>query len=184
MRNVLHKAYCTEAHGVKDSESGGFTLIELLIVIAILAVLMTAVFVIVVPALGKARDARRKFELANIGRFVITSCPLPDAGAGDYDLAPLVSELKSKFPKYANMLSVTPKDPSRGTEEESFYRYVVTDAVGTSTRKCALYANLENANEPATLGGLSAPSAGGGTGILEAAEPGWNGTRKYFQVSN
>jgi len=63
---------------------------------------------------------------------------------------------------------------------EAFYRYIVTG----DGAKCALYANLENENEKVTLTEIVVPTAGGGTGVLQAAEDGWNGTPKYFQVSN
>ncbi|MEK7512640.1 MAG: hypothetical protein AAB601_00380 [Patescibacteria group bacterium] len=139
------------------------------------------VFVFIFPALVKARDARRKFEITNIGRFIIASCPLPDTGPGDYDLSPLIDELRVKYPQYAGGMTSKPRDPLRGTEEETFYRYVVT---GDTPRKCALYANLENKEEPVTIHSLTAPAAGGGTGVLETASPGWNGSIKYFQVSN
>jgi prepilin-type N-terminal cleavage/methylation domain-containing protein len=164
--------------------NSGFTLIELLITIAILAVLMTVTFVFVFPALAKARDARRKFELTNLGRFLVMGCPLPSSGAGDYDLAPLIEELKAAYPRYADALAAKPKDPSRGTEEETFYRYVVSDATGTLPKKCALYANLENSGETVTLPGLAVPTVGGGTGVFRASADGWNGTPNYFQISN
>jgi prepilin-type N-terminal cleavage/methylation domain-containing protein len=160
----------------------GFSLIELLIVIAILAILSTFVFVIVFPALAKARDTRRIFEISNIGRYIVSSCPLPADGPGTYDLAALVTELRPKYPKYAEALTTLPKDPSRGTEEETFYRYIVSDASGT--RKCAFFANLENAAEAVTNNTITEPTAGGGTGVFAAIEPGWNGTDRYYQFSN
>jgi len=160
----------------------GFSLIELLIVIAILAILSTFVFVVVFPALAKARDARRIFEISNIGRYIVSSCPLPAAGPGTYDLAALAAELRTKFPKYAGSLTTLPKDPSRGTEEETFYRYIVTDTDGT--RKCAFFVNLENAAETVTNTTITQPSAGGGTGVFAASENGWNGTNRYYQFSN
>lgn len=163
-------------------ERNGFSLIELLITIAILAILSTFVFVVVFPALAKARDTRRIFEISNIGRYVVPSCPLPGAGPGTYDLAALAVELRAKYPKYADSLTTLPKDPSRGTQEETFYRYIVTDMNGT--RKCAFFVNLENAAEAVTNTTITEPTAGGGTGVFAATGPGWNGTDRYYQFSN
>lgn len=50
-------------------------------------------------------------------------------------------------------------------------------------QKCALYANLENDRERATLS-ITAPVAGGGMGVFKTSDDGWNGSPKYFQVSN
>ena len=157
----------------------GFTLLEILIVIAIIAVLATITFLDISPAIKNTRDKRRKLEITQIGRFLVTRCYVPDAGAGEYDLATLVTELKAKYPQYANVLAQTPRDPSRGTAEESFYRYVVN---GT-TKKCALYANLEDNGAHVTIPEISAPTPGSGTGVFEGAS-GWNNSNKYFQFSN
>lgn len=156
----------------------GYTLIELIIVIAIIGVLSAIVVTALFGARGRALDARRKTEISSIGRILKLNCYLPDAGAGDYDLAPILSELKTKNPKYANQIPDI-KDPSSGTASESKYRYVVT-----ANGKCAVYANLQNTEEKVTLTSISVPTAGGGTGVFEAASNGWNGSPKYFQVSN
>ena len=47
-----------------------------------------------------------------------------------------------------------------------------------------VYANLEREEEPVTLPLVTAPGPGGGTGVFESTIEGWNGTKKYFQVSN
>ncbi|OGD30759.1 hypothetical protein A2833_00800 [Candidatus Azambacteria bacterium RIFCSPHIGHO2_01_FULL_44_55] len=158
----------------------GFTLIETLIVIAIIGVIASLIIPSLNSARKKARDTKRKAEISQIGRFFSASCYLPDGGAGEYDLIGILDELRIKYPQYANMLSQTPKDPKVGTDSESFYKYLVT----ANGEKCALYANLENEAERVTLSGLSSPLAGGGTGVLEALSDGWNGSPKYFQVSN
>lgn len=164
---------------IKRAKSG-FTLIELLVVIAIIGLLATASMVFFTPALKKGRDAKRKNDLAQIGRFLSLSCYLPDAGDGEYDLANLLQEFKTKNPQAAGFLSQTPKDPSKGNATQSYYFYQVTD----NGKKCALYANLENGAELVNLPSLSLPTPGGGTGVLEANTVGWNGTNKYFQFSN
>lgn len=157
----------------------GFTLIETLVVIAIIGILAAIVLAALGGARDKARDAKRKVEIAQIGRLLTFSCYTPSAGAGDYDLVEVAGELAAKYPQYASQFANVPQDPKSGTAAESHYRYVV-NAAG----KCAIYANLERAEEPVTLPTLTAPTAGGGTGVLEAPAPGWNGSPKYFQVSN
>lgn len=162
-------------------KSRGFTLVELLVVIAIIGVIATIILVNLSSATGKARDVKRKAELLQIGRFLSgATCYMPNAGPGEYDLMPLVDELKLKYPQYANFLSQSPRDPKSGTDAQSFYRYIISNDLA----KCALYANLENAQEPITLTSIIVPTAGGGTGVLQAFSAGWNGSDKYFQVSN
>ena len=158
----------------------GFTLIELLIVTVIIGILSSIVLVSFSGATASARDARRKAEISKIGRLFISSCYLPDAGAGDYDIASLANELKSKYPQYANQIAAIPRDPRIGTSEQSYYKYVVTE----DGKKCALYANLEREDEPVMLSNIFAPTPGGGTGVFQTAVAGWNGSTKYFQVSN
>jgi len=158
----------------------GFSLIEILVVIAIVGILTSIIFVSLGPMTKKARDAKRKAELTQVGRFLsASSCYMPNAGAGDYDILSLIDELKIKYSQYSNFVSQVPKDPKSGTDSQAFYRYVVSED-GVS---CALYANLENQEEPITLLSLTAPTAGGGTGVLQSSSAGWNGTNKYFQIS-
>ncbi len=157
----------------------GFSLIELVVVLGIIGILATIVFAFVLPGRNKARDARRKSDLAQIGRFLGLSCYEPNGGPGDYDLVQVAAELVAKNPNYATYLVQVPRDPVKGSDAESFYRYQYA-----SGGRCSLYANLENEDEPVTLSQLTVPTAGGGQGVLEAATEGWNGTTKYFQYSN
>jgi len=156
-----------------------FTLVELLVVIAIVGIIAAIAFAAFSAARIKARDAKRKFEISQIGKFLTLSCYMPAAGAGEYDLAALINEIKAKYPEAQKAMPLTLQDPKTGTAAESHYRYVVTDA-----GKCALYANLENKAEPVTLPNLTAPTAGGGSGVLRAVSNGWNGSAIYFQTSN
>lgn len=158
----------------------GFSLIELLVVIAIIGALAAVATLSLGAVRQKTRDTKRKADLSQIGRFFSLSCFMPAAGAGEYDLADLIAELKTQYPQYANFISKTPADPRRGTDSQSYYKYIVA----ANGKKCTLYANLENENEPITLPALTAPAAGGGTGTLKATANGWNDSDKYFQVSN
>jgi prepilin-type N-terminal cleavage/methylation domain-containing protein len=156
----------------------GFTLMEILMVIAIIGILAAVVLASLGSAKDKARDAKRKAEVSQVGRLLTFSCYTPTAGAGDYDLADVAAELAAKYPQYASQLANVPQDPLTGSDGESGYRYLADS--GT----CAVYANLEWDGEPVTLTSLTAPTAGGGTGVLNASVAGPNGSTKYFQVSN
>lgn len=165
----------------RPAVKSGFTLVEMLVVVAVIGVLATVVVAAVLPARAKARDAKRKFELAQIGRFLAGgSCYVPNAGPGDYDLAAVFGEVLAKNPQYAKIVSRSPRDPKGGDEQESLYRYVVSE----DGQRCALYANLENRKEPVTITSVTAPTPGSGTGVLQAASPGVHGTDRFFQVSN
>jgi len=156
-----------------------FTLIETLVVVAIIGILASIIITSLLSARNKARDVKRKTEISQIGRFLVMSCYFPDSGDGDYDIMPIAQELIAKNPQYSQYLRNVPKDPKSGSDTQSGYRYIVSDN-GT---KCAIYANLENENEPVTLT-ITMPTAKGGTGVLRAASNGPNGTPLYYQYSN
>lgn len=160
-------------------ESAGFTLTETLVVFAVIAVIAAVVLISFSGVRFKARDARRKTEIAQIGKFLTMACYLPESGAGEYDLSFLAEEIINKNPQAAKFLSQVPFDPKTGSETNSNYIYIVNN----DGSRCALYANLENPEETITLT-INSPAAGGGTGVLKAETSGWNGTALYFQYSN
>ena len=157
----------------------GFTLIELLAVIAIIAVLATLTTLAFSGTRAKARDAKRLNDLNQIGRFLSFGCLTPETGAGEYDLNELIVEYKSQYPQSANLVPKNIRDPKTGTDSVSNYKYIVL-----VDNKCVLYANLENSEQEVTLPAISEPTPGAGKGIFAAPTSGWNGSNKYFQVSN
>jgi prepilin-type N-terminal cleavage/methylation domain-containing protein len=157
----------------------GFTLIEILVVIAIVGVLAVIAFVYFGGATVKARDTKRMSDLNQIGRFLSFGCLMPDGGAGEYDLNDLVEEYKIKYPQYANSIPENIRDPKTGSDDLSNYKYIVDEE-----KNCVLYANLENDDAEVSLPGISEPTPGGGKGIFAASGIGWNGSSKYFAISN
>jgi prepilin-type N-terminal cleavage/methylation domain-containing protein len=161
-----------------QNDPQGFTLIELLVVIGIIGILATVVTVATSGARIKARDTKRKAELSQIGRwFSASTCFIPSTGPGDFDLADLFAEIKTKNPQIATMFKL-PIDPKTGTENKTNYRYKVTSA-----DRCILYANLENTEEIITLPNLYSPDVGKGSGVLKSSTNGVNGTNIYYQYS-
>jgi prepilin-type N-terminal cleavage/methylation domain-containing protein len=155
-----------------------FTLIEVLVTVAIIGVLFGIAAVALAPVQRNARDNARKIQLDMIGRYILsTSCYAPTSGAGDYDLQQLFDDIVASKPEVAKFIPDVPRDPRSGTETVSGYRYAY-EAGGS----CALYANLENADAEVTLPALTAPTPGGGRGVLKAAAAGPNGSDKYYQT--
>ena len=89
-------------------------MIEILVVVAIVGVLAAIMLVALGGAHDKARDSARKAEVSSFGRFLTLGCYVPDAGAGDYDLAEIIAELRVKYPQYSQQLSRVPQDPKGG----------------------------------------------------------------------
>jgi prepilin-type N-terminal cleavage/methylation domain-containing protein len=160
--------------------STGYTLLEVLLVIAIIVILSIIIILPLSSTRYKANDAKRKFDISQIGKFLTMSCFLPDAGPGEYDLIDLAIELKNRYPQYSSFSDNFPKDPKPSSDGKSNYKYVV-DTNGT---KCALYANLQNQAETVTLSDISVATPGRGIGVFESVNDGWNGTKKFFQYSN
>ena len=165
---------------MKTINQKGYTLLEIIIVIVIIATLTTIAIVTLSNVRKKARDTKRKHDVAYLGRFMSASCYLPNGGAGEYDLSDLVAELKTVNPKYAQYLKQVPMDPRTGTIIQTNYVYTVT----SDGKHCALYANLENEEEKITLENLSDPTPGGGPGVLQGSSVGVNDTNIYYQYSS
>jgi prepilin-type N-terminal cleavage/methylation domain-containing protein len=155
-----------------------FTLIEILVVIAIVAILATIVGTSLFGVRDRARDAKRMNDLNQIGRFLTFGCLMPDAGAGEYDLKLLLNEFRTKYPQYASQIPDI-KDPKTGTDPVSNYKYIID-----ASNNCVLYANLEREDEKITLPGINVPTPHGGKGVFEGLSVGWNGSKKFFQISN
>lgn len=164
----------------KTRVHSGLTLIELLIVIGIIGILAVIAVVALRGTSGKAKDAKRKAELSQMGRLLQFGCRAPQDGVLDIDLMDYAAQLAQANPHYQSYLQNVPRDPKTGDDTQSGYRFTIS----SDSLKCALYANLENENEPTTLSQLATPTPGGGTGVLNASTPGPNGTNKYYQVSN
>src|SRR3989344_2644320 len=153
----------------------GFTLIENLVVITIIGIIMSLVLVNLSGVRKKARDLKRKTDISQIGKLISTSCYVPTAGMGEYDLMELLNEIKVQYPQQASYLNQILRDPKSGTDTDTFYFYKVADTANGT--KCVLYANFENENENITLS-ITEPTPGGGLGVFEALENGWNGSSK------
>jgi len=164
----------------KSRRQGAFTLIELLITVGIIGLLATVVMVALRGATVKARDTKRKAELAQIGRLLQSGCRAPNDGVLDIDLKDYAEQLIAQNPQYQTFLRNVPKDPKSGSDAQSGYRYIVNN----DATKCALYANLENNEEPVTLTAINNPAPGGGTGVLQSSIKGPNGSDRYYQISN
>ncbi len=161
----------------KITKESGFSLVELLVVIAIIGLLSSVVIIATANTRKKARDVKRKTDLAQMGRFLYSSsCYVPNSGAGDYDLSDLVPELTAKYPQLSQFSSMLPKDPKTGTETQTNYRYAYT-----ADGHCAVYTNFENQDEPVNLNvTVVTPSAG--QGVYKALEDGVNGSSIYYQI--
>lgn len=157
----------------------GFTLIETLIVVVLIGILAAIISLAVASSLKKGRDAKRKAEISQFGRFLSAACYAPDDGPGDYELGGVLIEIRSKNSQAGEFLRATPRDPRVGTATDSGYRYLYGAGGG-----CAVYANLENTNERVTLPTLTDPTPGGGTGVLRGSSTGVNGTDVYFEATN
>lgn len=157
----------------------GFSLIEIMVVVVIIGFLAIMSIILIANVRAKANDVKRKAELSQIGRLLTVSCYVPDAGSGTYDLIYLINELKAKDEKYQQAISKVWRDPKSGSDTQSNYIYIVTD-----DKKCTLYANLENNNEPITLPTITEPTPGGGSGVFASSSKGINGSVKYYQVTN
>jgi prepilin-type N-terminal cleavage/methylation domain-containing protein len=163
----------------KSYQQSGFTLMETLVVMVIITIIASMMTVLIFKVREKARDMKRKADLTTIGRFFTASCYKPDAGAGTYDLADIIAEVKAKNEQYQKSFSGTIFDPKSGNQQKSNYIYILN-----ADNHCCLYANLENDDEPVTISNISIPTPGAGAGVFLSNITGQNGSKKYYQISN
>jgi type II secretory pathway pseudopilin PulG len=156
----------------------GLNGIEITVTLALVLLLLVISAFSLNKSKQKTRDQKRKTDVSQIGRLMIKQCFLPAKGGGEYDISQIIEQLKKHDPQQARYLIGDLKDPS-AKGEESLYKYRV-DSRG---EHCVIYANLENKNEQVTLNEISKPTLGGKTGVFEAVSKGWNGSKKYYQMS-
>ncbi len=156
----------------------GFNLIEIIVVMLVVGLLLGIAAISLAKSKEKTRDTIRKADISQIGRLLSLECYLPKQGGGTYDIADIIDPLLKKYPKQINYLTGPLKDPKSKTRE-TLYKYIVTD----DGKHCVLYTNLENETEITTLPDFTKPTMGGKIGVFEALEEGWNGSKKYYQMS-
>ena len=160
----------------------GFTLLELLITIGIIALLATVVFVALSGTNTRARDAARLADLNTLGRYLQSVGQsignyLPSSLPTEGDLQVLIDEAESQ--SGFNLFRQEPRDPAAQTGE-SGYRYIISGG------DIVIFANLDNPETEVDLS-FTEPTPAGGSGVFQGTgewADGWNGTDKYFQVSN
>lgn len=134
----------------------GFTLIELIIVMALIAILATAIWGNFFTSLTKGRDSRRKQDLDAVSKSV----ELFYADRKAYPLPTNVSFGAAFYnPDNSSVIYMQklPADPSYNPNiSGSDYCYYSAD--GTYYR---LYANLENTNDPKIIPTVACPPASG-----------------------
>ncbi|OHA64074.1 MAG: hypothetical protein A2842_02065 [Candidatus Wildermuthbacteria bacterium RIFCSPHIGHO2_01_FULL_48_25] len=119
-------------------KKNGFTLIELLVVIAIIGILSSTILVSLQGARGKARDARRQFDI----RQVSTALELDYSDDEAYSVYTPNEWQDAKIPKDTGVyLDEIPKDPLGSSY---FWLNNSGGATQCGTQNFCVYANLES----------------------------------------
>lgn len=158
--------------------NAGFNLIEIIVSVVVIGTLLGIASISLAKSKEKTRDTIRKADISQIGRLISLECYLPEQGGGTYDVAEIIDELLKKYPKQTAYLTGAMKDPN-SNDEKTLYKYTVAD----DGKHCVLYTNLENPTEITTLPDFTQPTMGGKIGVFEAPTEGWNGSKKYYQMS-
>ncbi len=114
----------------------GFTLIELLVVIAMIAVLASAIFVVLGPARKKSRDAKRRADFKQINTAMEVCYNETSCGAGDNQY-PVPGSGANTLSAIGNIMVAVPHDPV----DTAPHQYTWT--AGTTSFYC-LYTKAES----------------------------------------
>ena len=161
-----------------NNNQKGLNTIEIVVTLCLIVVLLIISAFSLNKSKQKTRDEKRKTDITQIGRLMTKGCYLPARGAGEYDTAEIIEEIKKMDPNQASYLMGDLRDPE-APANKSLYKYRV-DSKG---KHCVLYTNLENNNATVTLNDINKPTMGGKTGVFKAIQKGWNGSKKYYQFS-
>ncbi|HRN96582.1 MAG TPA: prepilin-type N-terminal cleavage/methylation domain-containing protein [Candidatus Levybacteria bacterium] len=121
----------------------GFTLIELLVVMGVLGTLAAGLVMVINPSgqLGKARDAKRKSDLAQIQRAL-------EVYYDDYNEYPAsLLDLKTASASYMEKVPEDPRSP---------FKYYYRRSVSLGDQGYQLYSHLESPADPQRCPGATA----------------------------
>ncbi len=154
-------------------------MVESVVVVALIVAIVVISWLALDQSKKQKKDTYRKSHISQISRFFSKECYLPEDGAGEYEVSEIIGKLKENNPGMARLIVSDLWDPAKGSAEQTYYFYRVSG----DKNNCVLYTNLENSSEPVTLSNINRPTMGGGSGVFKSHEEGWNGTKRYYQIS-